>query len=105
MILPIDILLYGIVPYIEDDKTLVNFRACSRQTRSFVRLHEYPTCVVCGSSRFGVGPRRMCYVEGCMCRTSYHPIIPYDGPVCGWGCLMKRRRRASSSSLANGTSL
>ena len=78
--IPFDVLVSGVLPYVETDATLCALRRTCRFLRDRIVMHEYPSCAKCGvSHRFRVGPR--CYLSGCMCRTPFHPMITFTGPL------------------------
>jgi len=93
--LPLE-LVYEILGYVGGENDLRRWKCVAKQFTAHVRVHPWtmPPCARCGSHRYRVGPRHMCFVRGCMSSSIIHPIAKYttldEKPVCSFTCLVSQ---------------
>ncbi len=93
--LPLDVVHY-VLGYVGGEDDLRRWKCVAKQFAARVRVHPWimPPCGRCGSRRYRVGPRHMCFVRGCMSSSIIHPVAKYmsaDGkPLCSFTCLMSQ---------------
>ena len=91
--LPLDV-VGEILSWVGDANDLRRWKCVSQQFSSRVRVHPWllPPCARCGSYRYRVGPRKMCFVSNCMSADVVHPVAEYKTntgrPLCSFACLM-----------------